>query len=120
MGTDLYLILNKKQVADLGRAHNYEKFDFTSTKNQAIHDLIAHIAYVPKDHEELLNIVDETIDSLENLCENAISQGQTQLLDSLREQGFETMTDYEWEEREKIKAMPDYFEPKFKSDVVGY
>jgi hypothetical protein len=112
MGTDLYLILNKKQVAHLGRAYNYDKYDFIPTKTKTIRDIIAHIAYMPKDHQELLDIVYETIDSLENLCEDAIVQGKTQLLDSLREQGFETMTDYEWEEQNKVKDMPDYFEPK--------
>ena len=111
MGTDLYLILNKKQVADLGRAHNYENY----TDNQKLHiikDILSHLCYQPQNHDELLEITDEIIEAIDDFSDNEYKRGQIDLLENLRQQGFETMTDYEWKEQEKLNNMPDYFEPK--------
>ena len=114
MGIDLCLIWNNERVAELGRANYYEKTDTEELKHRVVRNILAHLCYQPKDHEELLTIAEEIADAIETLCEHKLREGHAQLLNDLREQGFETLTDIEWGERETLKNKPDYINPKFK------
>ena len=112
MGIDLYLIKDDKIVADLGRAHNYQ----TPEKNNRLHftkTILAHLCYQPKDQNELTDIIDQIVDAIDYLYDNAYRHGQINLLNQLKKQGFEILTDVEWEERQQIKDKPDYIEPDF-------
>lgn len=114
MGTDLCLVWNDERVAELGRMHNYESDKNGLRKQKLIYDILSHLCYQPKDRYELMETTTEIVDAIDNLYETAHKQGQIDLLNSLKEQGFETFTDYEWDERKNIKDRPDYINPKFK------
>jgi len=114
MGIDLCLLWNDERVAELGRAHNYEDTSIDTLKSQLTGDLLGHLCYQPESHEKLLEIIRDMTDAIETLCENEFKRGQISLLNDLRDQGFETVTDIEWDERKAIKNKPDYINPKFK------
>ena len=111
MGVDLLLIRDNQKVADLGRAYHYDIENPKETMWDIIGDVKLYIG-VPLNKEDLEDVALRLADGIEDV----FSAGKCQLLEELKEYGFETMTDIEWEERQKIKEMPDYFEPKFKSE----
>jgi len=107
VGIDLCLIWNNERVAELGRASYYEKTDTEELKHRVIRDILVHLCYQPKNHEELLNIVEEITETIETLCQHKFKEGHMQLLNDLREQGFETLNDIEWDERKAQKNKSD-------------
>ena len=115
MGNSLFLIKDGKKVIELCKANNFRNVtkDFNDIDYRITNDIVAQCGYTPKDYEELLTMINDTIQAIEELKEECVMYGKYSLIEDLKnEGGFETMDDYEWEEREKIKAMPDYFEPK--------
>jgi len=113
MGVDLCIVLNGKKVADLYRAYHYKLIDnWENELHKKIINIALTIAHNPQDFAELLNMWKRFQSDIELIIDESHRKGQIDLLEQLREQGFETMTDYEWEEQQKIKNMPDYFEPK--------
>ena len=120
MGTDLYLVWNGECVADLGREHNYH-FDSEITRHDLINDIIIKVlsyqGYVPKDLNELENIICQLDNDITETCGIIYEKGQTNILEHLREQGFEIMTDYEYNSRNKSKSeLPDYVVPKISGE----
>jgi len=118
MGTDLYLVWDGECVADLGRAHHYEDHDddAENAKKRVIHDVLGHLCYQPKDHHEVLEITEEMTEAIAYLFELAEKNGKIKLLKDLKQQGFELLTDYEFERRQKIKDKPDYVVPKYRDE----
>jgi len=120
MGTDLYLVWNGECVADLGREHNYY-FDSEITRHDLINGIIIKVlsyqGYVAKDLNELENITDDLIEQITYTCEQIYEKGQTNILENLKEQGFEITTDYEYNSRNKSKSeLPDYVVPKISGE----
>ena len=117
MGTDLYLVWNDECVADLGRAHNYEELGLSKLEIEfdAVTEMFGYVGCVPV-LEERQKIVEKICEYIHFLIEKCFQIAKVELLDDLKEQGFETLTEYEWERRQQIKNKPDYFEPKFKTE----
>ena len=119
MGTDLCLVWNQERVAELGRAHNYN-LDSEITKEDLIADLkekvLMYQCYMPKDLKELHEITEDLVDNIiTDTCLEVYGKGKEDLLKDLRDQGFELMTDYEWDDRNKSQYpdKPDYIEPRY-------
>ena len=101
MGVNLYLIWNNECVADLGRVYYYDNDDIDpNLRHKTIEKVMGYRGYDPKNLDEHNKITDDLVDSITYLYQEVYRKGQIELLNNLREQGFETMTDMEWEERQ--------------------
>ena len=101
MGTNLYLIWNNECVADLGRTHNFKDGMNCDDKNQIIQNILSYRGYIPKDVDELRQVTRDMVENIDHFYEESHRKGQIDLLEDLKEQGFELMDEYEWEKIEQ-------------------
>ena len=113
MGTYLLIRKDGRTVAHLNNIGFYydgyempEREEIWANKNDLVKQLTekisTRIGYTPKNVEELEELTQETRESIEYYCEELVKLGRQDMLDELRQEGFELTTDdaleyHDWE-----------------------